>query len=66
MTENLFTKLPVEPQYVTTTVSFDDIIETQTIIVHPPVFDRATYETQITEEDDRNLPRRVLKVTSSA
>ena len=29
---------------------------------NPPVFDRPTYETQITEEDDRNLPKRVLKV----
>jgi hypothetical protein len=30
---------------------------------NPPVFDRPTYETQITEEDDRNLPKRVLQVT---
>ena len=29
---------------------------------NPPVFDRPTYETQITEEDDRNLPKRVLQV----
>ena len=29
---------------------------------NPPVFDRPTYETQITEEDDRNLPERVLQV----
>ena len=28
----------------------------------PLVFDRPTYETQITEEDDRNLPKRILKV----
>ena len=40
-----------------------------TIVIHvkdvndnPPVFDRPTYETQITEEDDRNLPKRVLRV----
>ncbi len=40
-----------------------------TVVIHvndvndnPPVFDRPTYETQITEEDDRNLPKRVLKV----
>ena len=26
------------------------------------MFDRPTYETQITEEDDRNLPKRVLQV----
>ena len=40
-----------------------------TVVIHvndvndnPPVFDRPTYEPQITEEDDRNLPKRVLKV----
>ena len=40
-----------------------------TVVIHvndvndnPPVFDRPTYETQITEEDDRNLPKRVLEV----
>ncbi len=43
-----------------------------TIVIHvkdvndnPPVFDRPTYETQITEEDDRNLPKRVLRVTKT-
>lgn len=29
---------------------------------NPPVFERPTYRTQITEEDDRNLPKRVLQV----
>ncbi|RWS18847.1 neural-cadherin-like protein, partial [Leptotrombidium deliense] len=28
---------------------------------NPPVFDRPTYETQITEEDHRNLPKRILQ-----
>lgn len=28
---------------------------------NPPVFERPTYRTQITEEDDRNLPKRVLQ-----
>ena len=44
-----------------------------TIVIHvndvndnPPVFDRPTYETQITEEDDRMLPKRVLQVDNSA
>ena len=44
-----------------------------TVVIHvndvndnPPVFDRPTYETQITEEDDRNLPKRVLKVHNDA
>lgn len=30
---------------------------------NPPVFERPTYRTQITEEDDRNLPKRVLQVS---
>ena len=40
-----------------------------TVVIHvkdvndnPPVFDRPTYEAQITEEDDRNLPKRILQV----
>ena len=44
-----------------------------TVVIHvndvndnPPVFDRPTYETQITEEDDRNLPKRVLKVCNTS
>nr|XP_016936541.1 neural-cadherin isoform X9 [Drosophila suzukii] len=43
-----------------------------TVIIHvkdvndnPPVFERPTYRTQITEEDDRNLPKRVLQVTAT-
>ncbi|XP_015602417.1 neural-cadherin isoform X3 [Cephus cinctus] len=43
-----------------------------TVVIHvkdvndnPPVFERPTYRTQITEEDDRNLPKRVLQVTAS-
>ncbi|EDS44147.1 cadherin [Culex quinquefasciatus] len=42
-----------------------------TVVIHvkdvndnPPVFERPTYRTQITEEDDRNLPKRVLQVLS--
>ncbi|XP_077285553.1 cadherin-N2 [Arctopsyche grandis] len=31
---------------------------------NPPVFERPTYRTQITEEDDRNLPKRILQVTA--
>ncbi|EEB18272.1 predicted protein [Pediculus humanus corporis] len=41
-----------------------------TVVIHvkdvndnPPVFERPTYRTQITEEDDRNLPKRVLQYT---
>uniref|UniRef100_A0A6B2E6C1 Putative cadherin egf lag seven-pass g-type receptor n=1 Tax=Phlebotomus kandelakii TaxID=1109342 RepID=A0A6B2E6C1_9DIPT len=43
-----------------------------TVVIHvkdvndnPPVFERPTYRTQITEEDDRNLPKRVLQVTAT-
>ncbi|QQP57284.1 Uncharacterized protein FKW44_002211 [Caligus rogercresseyi] len=51
-------------------VASDNLNENYTTIVihvndvndNPPVFDRPTYETQITEEDDRNLPKRVLQV----
>jgi len=41
-----------------------EILTRSTYLVNdnPPVFDRPTYETQITEEDDRNLPKRVLQV----
>lgn len=41
-----------------------------TVVIHvkdvndnPPVFERPTYRTQITEEDDRNLPKRVLQAS---
>lgn len=37
-------------------------VTTFSITDNPPVFDRPNYETQITEEDDRNLPKRVLQV----
>ncbi|XP_047366877.1 neural-cadherin isoform X7 [Vespa velutina] len=43
-----------------------------TVVIHvkdvndnPPVFERPNYRTQITEEDDRNLPKRVLGVTAT-
>nr|CAD7597146.1 unnamed protein product [Timema genevievae] len=43
-----------------------------TVVIHvkdlndnPPLFERPTYRTQITEEDDRNLPKRVLQVTAN-
>ncbi|XP_061942776.1 neural-cadherin isoform X4 [Apis cerana] len=43
-----------------------------TVVIHvkdvndnPPVFERPTYKTQITEEDDRTLPKRVLGVTAT-
>ncbi|XP_076224094.1 neural-cadherin isoform X3 [Nomia melanderi] len=43
-----------------------------TVVIHvkdvndnPPVFERPNYRTQITEEDDRTLPKRVLTVTAT-
>ncbi|KAK9870601.1 hypothetical protein WA026_008162 [Henosepilachna vigintioctopunctata] len=44
-----------------------------TVVIHikdvndnPPVFERPTYRTQITEEDDRNLPKSVLRASSNS
>ena len=39
-----------------------DTLDDDELEYTPLVFDRPTYETQITEEDDRNLPKRILKV----
>jgi hypothetical protein len=52
-------------------VASDNLNENYTTVVihvkdvndNPPVFDRPTYEAQITEEDDRNLPKRILQVS---
>ena len=60
-------------QYELRLVASDNLNENfTTIVIHvndvndnPPVFDRPTYETQITEEDDRGLPKRVLKVNNA-
>jgi hypothetical protein len=41
------------------------VIHVKDVNDNPPVFERPTYRTQITEEDDRNLPKRVLQVVSS-
>lgn len=38
------------------------VIKVRDVNDNPPVFERATYRTQITEGDDRNLPKRVLQV----
>ncbi|XP_059351786.1 neural-cadherin-like [Daphnia carinata] len=54
-------------------VASDNLNENYTTVVihvkdvndNPPVFDRPTYEAQITEEDDRNLPKRILQVTAT-
>ena len=63
-------QIPSRPKYELRLVASDNLNENYTTIVihvndvndNPPVFDRPTYETQITEEDDRNLPKRVLQV----
>lgn len=43
-----------------------------TVVIHvkdvndnPPLFDRPLYETQITEEDDRSLPKNILQVSNT-
>ncbi|UYV85015.1 hmr-1 [Cordylochernes scorpioides] len=56
-------------EYKLRMVASDNLNENHTTVVihikdvndNPPLFDRPTYETQITEEDDRNLPKRVLQ-----
>lgn len=40
------------------------VINVRDVNDNPPVFDRQTYRTQITEEDDRNLPKRILQVSN--
>ena len=39
------------------------VIHVRDVNDNPPLFERPTYRTQITEEDDRNLPKRVLQVS---
>lgn len=59
-------------QYKLRLVASDNLNENfTTVVIHikdvndnPPAFDRPKYETQITEEDDRVLPRRILQVTT--
>ncbi|GFY63379.1 neural-cadherin [Trichonephila inaurata madagascariensis] len=60
-------------EYKLRLVASDNLNENHTTVVihikdvndNPPIFDRPTYETQITEEDDRNLPKKVLQVTAT-
>lgn len=62
----------MKPQYKLRLVASDNLNENYTTVVihikdvndNPPAFDRPTYETQITEEDDRVLPKRVLQVNT--
>lgn len=57
-------------QYELRLTASDSLEENNTTVVihvkdvndNPPVFERPNYRTQITEEDDRNLPKRVLGV----
>lgn len=61
-------------QYELKLAASDNLKENYTTVVihvkdvndNPPVFERPTYRTQITEEDDRNLPKRVLQVRFKA
>lgn len=60
-------------QYELRLTASDNLKENYTTVVihvkdvndNPPVFERPTYKTQITEEDDRTLPKRVLGVITS-
>lgn len=61
------------PQYELRLAASDNLKENYTTVVihvkdvndNPPVFERPTYRTQITEEDDRNLPKSVLRASVS-
>lgn len=61
----------INSQYELKLTASDNLKENYTVVVihvkdvndNPPVFERPTYRTQITEEDDRNLPKRVLQVS---
>lgn len=58
-------------QYELKLVASDNRNENHTTVVihvkdvndNPPMFDRPLYETQITEEDDRSLPKNILTVS---
>lgn len=66
----LFPNASARIQYELRLAASDNLKENYTTVVihvkdvndNPPVFERPTYRTQITEEDDRNLPKRVLQV----
>lgn len=63
-------KIRVFLQYELRLTASDNLKENYTTVVihvkdvndNPPVFERPNYRTQITEEDDRTLPKRVLGV----
>uniref|UniRef100_A0A182MQT4 Cadherin domain-containing protein n=1 Tax=Anopheles culicifacies TaxID=139723 RepID=A0A182MQT4_9DIPT len=40
------------------------LINVRDVNDNPPVFEKSSYRTQITEEDDRGLPKRVLRVST--
>jgi hypothetical protein len=58
------------PQYELRITASDSFKENYTTVVinirdindNSPIFEKTSYRTQITEEDDRALPKRVLKV----
>lgn len=58
------------PQYELRITASDNFKENYTTVVinirdvndNSPIFEKTSYRTQITEEDDRALPKRVLKV----
>ncbi|ETN61089.1 cadherin [Anopheles darlingi] len=42
------------------------LINVRDVNDNPPVFEKSSYRTQITEEDDRGLPKRVLRTPKMA
>nr|CAD7427266.1 unnamed protein product [Timema monikensis] len=55
----LVASVDMKENYTTVVVRVKDLND------NPPLFERPTYRTQITEEDDRNLPKRVLQVMAN-
>lgn len=63
--------LPFSSQYELRITASDNFKENYTTVVinirdvndNSPIFEKTSYRTQITEEDDRALPKRVLKVS---
>jgi hypothetical protein len=43
--------------YTTVVINVKDVND------NPPVFEKPSYRTQITEEDERGLPKRIMKVS---
>lgn len=70
LTRSIYFCSLLPPKYELRLSASDNLRENHTTVVihvkdvndNPPVFERPTYRTQITEEDDRTLPKSVVQV----